>query len=103
MVGHDWGGGLVVRLMSIRPDLVRSWLTDAAGVADTRFEWHELAKLWQTPGASEAFFALQAAVPAERRPGWPSSPGLGHWWMLQEPARAAAVLEEFRDSIGARS
>jgi hypothetical protein len=21
--------------------------------------------------------------------------GLGHWWMLQDPARAAAVLREF--------
>jgi len=25
LVGHDWGGGFVVRLVSTRPDLVRSW------------------------------------------------------------------------------
>src|SRR3954468_6953618 len=31
LVGHDWGGGLTVRLVSTRPDLVRSWVTDAAG------------------------------------------------------------------------
>lgn len=177
VVGHDWGGGFVVRMVSIRPDLVRSWVTDAAGVGDPRFEWHEMAKLWQTPGAGEAFFAQQAAVPAEARAGlfesagatheqalamvsaadttmadcilglyrsavdvgheWgpqfsqilppglavvPSEdpflsaehartaaaragarvaelPGLGHWWMLQDPARAAAVLEDFWESI----
>src|SRR5215216_3045053 len=31
VVGHDWGGGFVVRLVSLRPELVRSWVTDAAG------------------------------------------------------------------------
>ncbi len=51
LVGHDWGGGFVVRVVSTRVDLVRSWVTDAAGVGDPGFEWHEFAKLWQTPGA----------------------------------------------------
>src|SRR3954449_10444115 len=31
LVGHDWGGGFVVRVVSTRPDLVRSWVTDAIG------------------------------------------------------------------------
>ena len=25
--------------------------------------------------------------------------GLGHWWMVQDPARGAAVLTEFWDSL----
>jgi hypothetical protein len=25
--------------------------------------------------------------------------GVGHWWMLQDPARGAAVLEEFWASL----
>ncbi|MGD9892488.1 MAG: alpha/beta fold hydrolase, partial [Dehalococcoidia bacterium] len=25
LVGHDWGGGHVVRLVAARPELVRSW------------------------------------------------------------------------------
>ncbi|MBW3580100.1 MAG: alpha/beta hydrolase [Actinobacteria bacterium] len=177
LVGHDWGGGFVVRVVSIRADLVRSWVTDAAGVGDPDFEWHEFAKLWQTPGAGENFFAQQLATPPEERAavfesfgvpralahqmgGWsddvmadsilrlyrsavdvgrewgpefldvarpglvvvPSddpflSPdgarraaaragasvaeleGLGHWWMLQDPARGAAVLETFWTSL----
>jgi len=34
LVGQDWGGGFVVRVVSTRPDLVRSWVTDAAGIGD---------------------------------------------------------------------
>lgn len=67
LVGHDWGGGFVVRVVSTRPDLVRSWVTDAAGVGHESFEWHDFAKLWQTPGAGEEFFAHQLAEPVEAR------------------------------------
>src|SRR5205807_1076857 len=67
LVGHDWGGGLVVRLVSTRPELVRTWVSDAAGVGDESFEWHEFAKIWQTPGAGEEFFEQQLAAPAEGR------------------------------------
>lgn len=178
LVGHDWGGGFVVRVISTRPDLVRSWVTDAAGIGDVDFEWHEFAKIWQTPGAGEEFFDTQLAQPADQQGGvfemfgvpadraaemgsWADrtmadcilalyrsatdvgrewgpdfhdipAPGLvlvpsddqfldgdgaqagarragaglarldgvGHWWMLQDPARGAAVLEEFWASLG---
>jgi pimeloyl-ACP methyl ester carboxylesterase len=174
LVGHDWGGGFVVRLVSTRPQLVRSWVSDAAGLADPAYEWHEFAKIWQTPGAGEAFFEQNLQIPEDQRgtvfeslgvppdeakklgnmgdevmatcildlyrsavdvgkewsaeftdvpaPGRVLLPGddpfllqsdlarnsaaragatvveldgLGHWWMLQDPARGAAVLEEF--------
>ena len=176
LVGHDWGGGLTVRVVSTRPELVRSWVCDAAGIGDVEFEWHEFAKIWQTPGAGEDFFATQLAsspeeraavfemfgVPAEQAarltgvdqtmadcilalyrsatevgkewapdfkdipaPGAvlvPADdpflseeraksaaanagarviplPGVGHWWMLQDPARGAATLEQFWSSV----
>ena len=173
LVGHDWGGGFVVRVVSTRPELVRSWVTDAAGLGDVEFEWHDFAKIWQTPQAGEDFWAQQLAAPAQERAGVfkmfgvPEEPaldlashinrtmadcilglyrsavdvgrqwgpefaaipapglviipsedpflnaasatraaaragaktaaldGLGHWWMLQDPARAATVLREF--------
>jgi pimeloyl-ACP methyl ester carboxylesterase len=69
LVGHDWGGGLTVRLVSIRPDLVRSWVTDAAGLGDVDFEWHDFAKIWQTPGEGEEFFNAQLATPQDERGG----------------------------------
>jgi pimeloyl-ACP methyl ester carboxylesterase len=178
LVGHDWGGGLVVRAVSTRPDLVRSWVTDAAAVGDVEgFEWHDFAKLWQTPGAGEEFWQQSLAGTVEERAGllaaggvpasfaptmaagidetmaacildlyrsavdvgreWGAdfadvaAPGLvvipsgdaflaatsaeraaeragaqvarldgaGHWWMLEDPARAAAVFTEFWASV----
>lgn len=177
LVGHDWGGGLVVRLVSTRCELVRSWVTDAAALADPEFEWHDFAKLWQTPGDGEAFFAEQLGQSVQERsavfetfgvpaaqtailgesvdetmaacildlyrsaldvgmewspafadvpaPGLVVQPsddpflsatlsgraaaragarvaelgGLGHWWMLQDPAAAASVLEHFWASL----
>ena len=69
LVGHDWGGGFVVRVVSTRPELVRSWVTDAAGIGDIEFEWHDFAKIWQTPQAGEDFWDQQLAAPAEERAG----------------------------------
>ncbi|HVC68849.1 MAG TPA: alpha/beta hydrolase [Acidimicrobiales bacterium] len=177
VVGHDWGGGLVVRLVSTRPELVRSWVTDAGAIGDPGFEWHDFAKIWQTPGEGEEFFAQQLATPVEESAtifeaygvpvdraralaGWvdeemarcilalyrsavdvgrewgpdfqkipapglillPSEdpflssdgarssaertgaelhelPGIGHWWMLQDPEGAAGVLTNFWASV----
>jgi len=177
LVGHDWGGGFVVRVVSMRPDLVRSWVTDAAAIGDPDFEWHEFAKIWQTPGDGEQFFEQQLAAPVEERAaplemfgvphdravtmaGWANAgmaesilalyrsavdvgrqwgpafrdipkpglvlipsedpflsaggaraaaaaagapvtglEGIGHWWMLQDPARGARALEAFWSTL----
>ncbi|HEY5026371.1 MAG TPA: alpha/beta hydrolase [Acidimicrobiales bacterium] len=177
LVGHDWGGGFVVRVVSTRPDLVRSWVTDAAGIGDVNFEWHDFAKIWQTPGEGEEFFEQQMAIAPEERgsvfemfgvpperavtlaswadplmaesilalyrsavdvghewgpdfrdipkPGLVLLPtedpflsdvsatnsarragaslekleGIGHWWMLQDPARGAQALEAFWSTV----
>ena len=53
VVGHDWGGGHVVNAMMHRPELVRSWASDAVGLFDPDYVWHELAQVWQTPGDGE--------------------------------------------------
>jgi pimeloyl-ACP methyl ester carboxylesterase len=173
LVGHDWGGAFVLRIVSIRADLVRSWVTDAPGIASVDFEWHEVAKLWQTPEAGEEFWQTQLAgtdtergalfeafgvphdeaiaiggaidatmadsiltlyrsatavgkewgpefrdIPApglalvaaddplldvdraraaatRAGAGVAELPGVGHWWMTQDPANGAAVLEKF--------
>ena len=69
LVGHDWGGGFVVRVVSTRPELVRSWVTDAAGIGDVEFEWHDFAKIWQTPQSGEDFWDQQLAASTEERAG----------------------------------
>jgi pimeloyl-ACP methyl ester carboxylesterase len=176
LIGHDWGAGHVSRVAATRPDLIRSWCIDLAGIFDPEYAWHDLAQAWQTPEVGEqtvsAMFsgtadelaagyvglgmtpeAAQACAAAAgpemgrcilalyrsarqpkltewgqqleaapRRPllvinatedGYVGGPelahrnavrlgaeevvldGLGHWWMLQDPARGATALGGF--------
>lgn len=179
LVGHDWGGGHVMNVAMTRPDLLRTWCSDVLGIFEPDYVWHEMAQIWQTPGAGEQFAAgmvhdrsgraagivergvtpeiaeemsrswtddmvrcvlalyRDAAQPAlarlgERLPAAATRPGLaiqatddhfvgtdemrrraagragarvavldglGHWWMLQDPVRGAAVLTEFWASV----
>jgi pimeloyl-ACP methyl ester carboxylesterase len=163
LVGHDWGGGFTVRLVSTRPELVRTWVTDAAGLGEASFEWHDFARIWQTPDEGEKFWEDVLAVPADQRapvmaaadatmadsilrlyrsavdvgtewspdfrdiprPGLVLVPtsdpfldpdgarraaqqagarveeleGRGHWWMTEDPAEGAAMLERFWRSV----
>jgi pimeloyl-ACP methyl ester carboxylesterase len=181
LVGHDWGGGHVVNAVMHRPELVRSWASDAVGLFDPDYVWHDLAQVWQTPGDGEQLVdtmlggtvedraaqmaalgipmdiatsiaaaqgpemgrailllyrsARQPAMAeagralgnAAARPGLsllatedpyigPSDnrrraadragartevlDGLGHWWMVQDPARGAAALTRFWETVG---
>lgn len=104
LVGHDWGGGLVVRLVSTHPHLVRSWVTDAAAMGDVEQEWHSLAKVWQTPGAGEEFFEQQLAAPPEVRiqlleaVGVPATiaPAMAGWG---DETMAACILALYRSAV----
>jgi pimeloyl-ACP methyl ester carboxylesterase len=180
LVGHDWGGGHALYVAMLRPDLVRTWVSDIVGVLDQDYVWHDLAQQWQTPGVGEAAVTAMTAQPAEARaaalvgggmhpviadriapgideamgacilrlyrsaaqpvvaelgagletaaarPGLAVLPtedhvvgtdeqrrraaaragarvevldGLGHWWMTEDPERAAAVLSSFWSSV----
>ena len=67
LVGHDWGAGHVMRVAIARPDLIRSWAMDIAGCFDPEYVWHDMAQVWQTPGAGETAVAGMAAAPVEAR------------------------------------
>ena len=54
LVGHDWGGIHVAALAMSRPDLIRSWASDALGVFAPDYVWHSLAQVWQQEGPGEA-------------------------------------------------
>ena len=60
LIGHDWGGGHVVRLACERPELIRSWASDILGIFTPEYVWHENAQIWQTPGAGEEAVAERA-------------------------------------------
>ncbi|HSL59821.1 MAG TPA: alpha/beta fold hydrolase [Acidimicrobiales bacterium] len=59
LVGHDWGSLLVQRVASVAPDLVRTWTAGGAAI-DPDYEWHDMAKLWQTPEVGEQVMAVMA-------------------------------------------
>ncbi len=67
LIGHDWGGGHVQRVAASRPDLIRSWCTDIAGSADPEYVWHDMARIWQTPGEGEASVEAMSSMPVEDR------------------------------------
>jgi len=54
LLGHDFGGGHVMGVAMSRPDLIRSWASDIIGTLEPDYVWHEVAQIWQTPGAGEA-------------------------------------------------
>jgi pimeloyl-ACP methyl ester carboxylesterase len=66
LVGHDWGAGLTYRLATAHGDRLRSWVADVGNIAHPDYEWHDFARLWQTPGEGEAFFEGQLATPVEQ-------------------------------------
>ncbi|KUI23307.1 alpha/beta hydrolase [Mycobacterium sp. GA-1285] len=67
LVGHDWGGGHVVNVAMHRPDLLRTWASDVVGLFDADYVWHDLAQVWQTPGAGEELVeAMMGGTVADR-------------------------------------
>lgn len=67
LVGHDWGAGLTYRIATAHGDRLHSWAADIGNIAHPDYEWHDFAKLWQTPGEGEAFVETQNATPPEER------------------------------------
>ena len=65
LVGHDWGAGHVFGLAGTRPDLVRSWAADCAGLLHPSYEWHDAAKVWRTPGEGEEAIASLTGLPTD--------------------------------------
>lgn len=67
LVGHDWGGGHVINAVMHRPELVRSWASDVVGLFDPEYVWHDMAQIWQTPGAGEELIETMMAGTVEDR------------------------------------
>jgi pimeloyl-ACP methyl ester carboxylesterase len=65
LVGHDWGAGLTYRIATAHGHLLRSWVADVGNIAHPDYQWHDFARIWQTPDEGEAFFEAQRALPVE--------------------------------------
>jgi pimeloyl-ACP methyl ester carboxylesterase len=67
LLGHDWGAGHVFGVAATRPDLLRSWAADCAGLLHPDYVWHELAQGWQQPEVGEAIVATMEGMALEER------------------------------------
>lgn len=60
LVGHDWGSLLTQRVVSVRPDLIRTWAC-GGGPVDSTYVWHDTAQAWQTPEVGEQVMAMMSS------------------------------------------
>jgi hypothetical protein len=74
---------------------------------DVGREWAPQFRHVPAPGlvvvpSEEPFLSAEVARAAARQAGASVAElaGLGHWWMLQDPARGVAMLERFWASLG---
>ncbi len=93
-VGHDWGGGIGMRVVSQRPELFRTWACDVLGLFHPDYVWHDFAQIWQTPGAGEEYFANTLATPVADRAALLAAIGI--------PEPTATVLAEAGDELMGR-
>lgn len=105
LVGHDFGGAFAIRAADLRPDLLRSWVSDALYVFDPRYRWHRYAVRWQTPEVGEADVEdtltrdLDEQADTYVRWGLPAEDArrLVSWF---DPAMGAAILDLYRSAVG---
>jgi len=79
-----------MRVASLRPDLVRTWVCDVMGVFHPSFRWHEFALLWQTPEVGEQYIGIQLRSPLAERVGVLEAAGIPR----EVGARIAAEWDE---------
>jgi pimeloyl-ACP methyl ester carboxylesterase len=102
LVTHDWGAILALRVLASQPANVRSWATDM-GDLSADFQWHDTAKIWQTPGAGEEFMDGFVGAPLADRAallmavGVPESGATEMAGHLDE-TMAAAILTLYRSA-----
>ncbi len=89
LVGHDWGAGHVYGVLAERPDLLRSWAADCAGLIHPDYVWHDAAQAWQTPGVGEQTVAAMFGMPEAQR--------AATWASLGIPQSVAEVVARAQD------
>ena len=104
LVGHDWGGGLTYRIATTDQGRLRSWAADVGNIAHPDYEWHDIGKLWQTPGEGEAFVESQNAMEPEERAGLFEAFGVGHDDALEmatssDATMGACILSLYRSAL----
>ena len=90
LVGHDWGAGHVGGVAATRPDLIRSFTVDVAGLFHPDYVWHDMAQAWQTPEVGEEAITVLTGSTREQRVALYESFGM-HRSIAEAHAEAAGV------------
>jgi pimeloyl-ACP methyl ester carboxylesterase len=103
LVGHDWGALLTYRMATTHGRLLRSWVADVGGGLHPDFVWHDVAKVWQTPGDGEALVAQMVESGVEAAPiyeayGVPADGArrLSSW---MDATMATCILDLYRSAV----
>ncbi|RMH79224.1 MAG: alpha/beta hydrolase, partial [Actinomyces sp.] len=94
----------VLGLVARRPDLVASWAVDCAGLVHPDHVWHDMARVWQTPGAGEEAVAAMTDLPAAERAAAYRSLGLpdevaADMAAACDEAMGRCILELYRGAV----
>jgi pimeloyl-ACP methyl ester carboxylesterase len=90
----------VVRAVSLRPELVRSWAVGGAPL-DPDYEWHPAARAFQTPGMGERVMegmtpeVLQQALAAAGVPAGDATEAGRH----VDPTKKRCILALYRSAV----
>ena len=76
LVGHDWGAGHVYGVLAERPDLLKSWAADCAGLIHQDYVWHDGAQAWSTPEVGEQAIEMMFGMPIDQRAATFASMGM---------------------------
>lgn len=99
LVAHDWGCIFALRVASLRPDLVRSWAA-GSGPISRDYEWHELAKIWQSPDGEKWMAQLDPAEIASTMTGQGVPPDLAREAAgLMDPLMKDCILRLYRSAL----
>ena len=103
LVSHDWGALLALRVVSIHPTAVRSWVSDM-GDLDAAFRWHDMARVWQTPGEGEALIDAWIGQSVDERAQGLAGVGVPHHAAVEMAAHmdttmGAAILSLYRSAV----
>lgn len=93
LIGHDWGAGHVYGVLAERPDLLRTWAADCAGLVHADYIWHEGALAWQTPEVGEQMVSAMFATPVAER-----AAGMASLGIPEDVAQALASAQD--DEMG---
>ena len=104
LVGHDWGAGFTYRVATAHGHNLHSWVVDSLNGMMPDYEWHDFAKIWQTPGEGETFWTDMLALSVDERAATLEPFAVPHddaidMALAADETMAACILDLYRSAV----